>query len=190
MVWIVLSRTAANSRSRNSARRSHLIYINAVPCVTSLVKKRYCAKLGGDSFTGSARPGPEGQHMRTILISAVVITTLVTGATIESAQAKGCIKGALLGGVAGHTAGHTVLGTIGGCVTGRAVAKRAARQRAQRMEAQRIEAQRQRSLANSGTVRPPGYNPGMTSQGQGYAPRITPGSGTTQTYAPGTFRQQ
>jgi hypothetical protein len=80
------------------------------------------------------------------------------------------------------------------------LAKRAARQRAQqiqaqriqaqRTQAQRIQAQRQRGLANSGTMQPPGYNPGITSQGQGYAPRITPGSGTTQTYAPGTFRQQ
>jgi len=52
------------------------------------------------------------------------------------------------------------------------------------------KAQRQRGLANSGTMQPPGYNPGITSQGQGYAPRITPGSGTIQTYAPGTFRQQ
>ena len=189
MVGIVLSRTAANSCSRNSARRSHLIYINAVPLRDLIIKERYCAERWA-TVSPDLPPGPEGQHMRTILISAVVISTLVTGAAIESAQAKGCIKGALVGGVAGHTAGHTVLGTIGGCVTGRAIAKRAARQRAQRMEAQRIEAQRQRSLANSGTVRPPGYNPGMTSQGQGYAPRITPGSGTTQTYAPGTFRQQ
>jgi hypothetical protein len=70
------------------------------------------------------------------------------------------------------------------------VAKRAARQRAQRIQAQRIQAQRQQNLGNSGIVRPPGYNPSITSQGQGYAPRVTPGSGTTQTYAPGTFRQQ
>jgi outer membrane lipoprotein SlyB len=123
--------------------------------------------------------------MRTILISAVLIGTLVTGAAIESAQAKGCIKGALVGGVAGHAAGHGVLGAVGGCVAGRAMAKRAARQRAQR-----IQAQRQQNPGNSGIVQPPGYNPSITSQGQGYAPRVTPGSGTTQTYAPGTFRQQ
>jgi outer membrane lipoprotein SlyB len=133
--------------------------------------------------------------MRTILISAVVISTLVTGAAIESAQAKGCIKGALVGGVAGHTAGHTVLGTIGGCVTGRAIANRAARHRArqiqaQRIQAQRIQAQRQQNVGNSGFVRSPGYGPGTTSQGQAYVPRVTPGLGTTQTYAPGTFRQQ
>jgi hypothetical protein len=69
--------------------------------------------------------------MRTILISAVLIGTLVAGAAIEPAQGKGCIKGALVGGLAGHAAGHGVLGAAGGCVTGRAVAKRAARQRAQ-----------------------------------------------------------
>ena len=132
--------------------------------------------------------------MRTILISAVVISTLVTGAAIESAQAKGCIKGALVGGVAGHTAGHSMLGAIGGCVTGRAIAttarQRARQIQAQRIQAQRIQAQRQQNVGNSGSVRPPGYGPGTTSQGQAYVPRVTPGLGTTQTYAPGTFRQQ
>ena len=120
--------------------------------------------------------------MRTLFISAILIGTLATGGAIESAQAKGCIKGALVGGLAGHAAGHGVLGAVGGCVAGRAVAKRAARQRAQR-----IQAQRQQNLGNSGTVQPPRYNP---AQAQGYAPRVTPGYGTTQTYAPGTFRQQ
>jgi hypothetical protein len=45
-------------------------------------------------------------------------------------------------------------------------------------------------VGNSGFVRSPGYGPGTTSQGQAYVPRVTPGLGTTQTYAPGTFRQQ
>jgi outer membrane lipoprotein SlyB len=65
--------------------------------------------------------------MRAIFISAVLVSTFVSGAAIESAQAKGCIKGALVGGIAGHAAGHGVLGAVGGCVAGRAVAKRAAR---------------------------------------------------------------
>ena len=56
--------------------------------------------------------------MRSILISAVLIGTLVTGAAIESAQAKGCIKGAIVGGVAGHMAGHGKLGAAAGCVIG------------------------------------------------------------------------
>ncbi|MFL5328418.1 MAG: hypothetical protein ACJ8C4_05845 [Gemmataceae bacterium] len=123
--------------------------------------------------------------MRTLLISTVLIGALITTAAVESAEAKGCIKGALVGGVAGHTAGHGVLGVIGGCVAGRAVANRAARQRALR-----VQAQRQQNSGNLGIGRSSGYNPGSTSQTQGYAPRVTPGPGTTQTYAPGTFRQQ
>src|SRR3954451_10687212 len=115
-------------------------------------------RVGGpQQVTRPARAVAEGQHMRTLFISAILISTLATGGAIESAQAKGCIKGALVGGLAGHAAGHGVLGAVGGCVAGRAVAKRAARQRAQR-----IQAQGQRNLGNSGTVQPPGYNPGIT----------------------------
>lgn len=53
--------------------------------------------------------------MRSILISAALIGTLVLPA---AAEAKGCIKGAIVGGVAGHVAGHGKLGAIAGCVIG------------------------------------------------------------------------
>jgi outer membrane lipoprotein SlyB len=41
-------------------------------------------------------------------------------ATVQSAEAKGCLKGAAVGGAAGHLAGHHgILGAAAGCVIGR-----------------------------------------------------------------------
>ena len=43
---------------------------------------------------------------------------LLAFASIQPAEAKGCIKGAVVGGVAGHMAGHGKLGAAAGCVVG------------------------------------------------------------------------
>ncbi len=62
----------------------------------------------------------------TLVIAAMALSV----ATIQSADAKGCIKGAVVGGVAGHYAGHHgVLGAAAGCVVGRHEANKQARER-------------------------------------------------------------
>ncbi|WP_454883556.1 hypothetical protein [Sphingomonas oryzagri] len=52
--------------------------------------------------------------MRTFLMIAVAVATLVAGPVF----AKGCIRGAAVGGVAGHFVGkgHAVAGAAVGCV--------------------------------------------------------------------------
>jgi hypothetical protein len=64
--------------------------------------------------------------LKTLLVSAAVLGGLGAASFAGApAQAKGCLKGALVGGVAGHYAGHHgVLGAVGGCITGRALAKK------------------------------------------------------------------
>jgi hypothetical protein len=59
------------------------------------------------------------------ILAAAVALALAFGATILSADAKGCIKGAVIGGVAGHYAGHHgLLGAAAGCLIGRHEAKK------------------------------------------------------------------
>ena len=43
---------------------------------------------------------------------------LLAFASIQPAEAKGCIKGAVVGGLAGHMAGHGKLGAAAGCAVG------------------------------------------------------------------------
>jgi len=55
--------------------------------------------------------------MKTLIGCAAIIFAL---ATVQSAEAKGCLKGAAVGGAAGHLAGHHgILGAFAGCVIGR-----------------------------------------------------------------------
>jgi hypothetical protein len=56
-------------------------------------------------------------EMKALIGSAAIILAL---ATVQAAEAKGCLKGAAAGGVAGHFAGHHgILGAVAGCVIGR-----------------------------------------------------------------------
>jgi hypothetical protein len=64
--------------------------------------------------------------MKAPLISCAAI--IFAFATVNSANAKGCIKGAVIGGVAGHYAGHHgLIGAATGCVIGHHEAKERAR---------------------------------------------------------------
>jgi hypothetical protein len=64
-------------------------------------------------------------RMKALLTCAAVIFVF---ATVNSADAKGCIKGAVVGGVAGHYAGHHgLIGAATGCVIGHHEAKERAR---------------------------------------------------------------
>lgn len=75
--------------------------------------------------------------MKTILLAGCV---LAFAASVQTAEAKGCIKGAVVGGVAGHYAGHHgLLGAAGGCVVGHHMAAKHAR-----------EAQRQHAVQDNG----------------------------------------
>ena len=51
-------------------------------------------------------------------ILATIFAVAIGTASIQAADAKGCIKGAVVGGVAGHMAGHGKLGAAAGCVIG------------------------------------------------------------------------
>jgi hypothetical protein len=54
--------------------------------------------------------------MRKVMMVAA-LATLLGGASLQGAQARGCLRGAVIGGVAGHLAGHHALvGAAAGCV--------------------------------------------------------------------------
>ena len=58
-------------------------------------------------------------------LAATAAFGLALGATIMTADAKGCIKGAIVGGVAGHYAAHHgFLGAAAGCLIGWHMAKK------------------------------------------------------------------
>ena len=49
---------------------------------------------------------------------AAACVAMLAVASVQGAEAKGCIKGAIVGEAAGHMAGHGKLGAAVGCVVG------------------------------------------------------------------------
>ena len=49
---------------------------------------------------------------------AAACVAMLAVASVQGAEAKGCIKGAIVGEAAGHMAGHGKLGAAAGCVVG------------------------------------------------------------------------
>ena len=56
---------------------------------------------------------------------AAACAAAVALASVQGAEAKGCIKGAIVGGVAGHMAGHGKIGAAAGCAIGHHEANKA-----------------------------------------------------------------
>jgi outer membrane lipoprotein SlyB len=83
--------------------------------------------------------------MRTLLAAACAVGLL---ASVNSAQAIGCLSGAVAGGVAGHYAGHhAVLGAMAGCAAGHHAHKV--------MERRRLEQQNQAQPSNAAPANDP-----------------------------------